>query len=122
MEYHMFTRDKMELYMPELYHKLGVGVISWSPTSLNYDDGISLISRRAVTAGLTDPESKAIRTAKQLQLVPITSKLGCDYNQLNTGNFSSLSFSFFVVLFVLMLVFVNVFFMCPSNVSLIDCD
>lgn len=30
----MFCRDKMELYMPELYHKLGVGVISWSPHSL----------------------------------------------------------------------------------------
>ncbi|XP_048488853.1 uncharacterized protein LOC105380545 isoform X3 [Plutella xylostella] len=27
-EYHMFCREKPELYMPELYHKIGVGVIS----------------------------------------------------------------------------------------------
>lgn len=24
-EYHMFCREKPELYMPELYHKIGVG-------------------------------------------------------------------------------------------------
>lgn len=24
-EYHMFCREKAELYMPELYHKIGVG-------------------------------------------------------------------------------------------------
>lgn len=24
-EYHMFCREKVELYMPELYHKIGVG-------------------------------------------------------------------------------------------------
>lgn len=26
-EYHMFCREKPELYMPELYHKIGVGKI-----------------------------------------------------------------------------------------------
>ncbi|XP_032527522.1 voltage-gated potassium channel subunit beta-3 isoform X2 [Danaus plexippus] len=29
-EYHMFCREKAELYMPELYHKIGVGMIAWS--------------------------------------------------------------------------------------------
>ncbi|XP_073954181.1 potassium voltage-gated channel subfamily A regulatory beta subunit hyperkinetic isoform X1 [Choristoneura fumiferana] len=29
-EYHMFCREKPELYMPELYHKLGVGMMAWS--------------------------------------------------------------------------------------------
>lgn len=29
-EYHMFCREKPELYMPELYHKIGVGMIAWS--------------------------------------------------------------------------------------------
>ncbi|XP_045509551.1 voltage-gated potassium channel subunit beta-2 isoform X2 [Colias croceus] len=29
-EYHMFCRDKAELYMPELYHKIGVGTMAWS--------------------------------------------------------------------------------------------
>lgn len=84
MEYHMFTRDKMELYMPEMYHKLGVGVVSWSPYSLNNDDGIQLISRRAANV-----EDKALRTAKQLELNPITSKLGCDPAQFAIGNLTA---------------------------------
>ncbi|KAJ0183866.1 hypothetical protein K1T71_000289 [Dendrolimus kikuchii] len=29
-EYHMFCREKPELYLPELYHKIGVGMIVWS--------------------------------------------------------------------------------------------
>ncbi|KAJ2954398.1 hypothetical protein O0L34_g2662 [Tuta absoluta] len=29
-EYHMFCREKAELYMPELYHKIGVGMMAWS--------------------------------------------------------------------------------------------
>lgn len=78
----MFTRDKMELYMPELYHKLGVGVISWSPHSLSNDDGIQLISRRAASS-----EDKQLRTAKQLELNPVTVKLGCDSVQMSIGRF-----------------------------------
>src|SRR2546421_500026 len=80
MEYHMFTREKMELYMPELYHKLGVGVISWSPHSLSNDDGIQLISRRAATV-----EDKSARSAKMLELNPIAVRLGCDSVQLAIG-------------------------------------
>lgn len=81
MEYHMFAREKMELYMPEMYHKLGVGVVSWSPYSLNNDDGIQLISRRAATM-----EDKAIRNAKQLELNPIITKMGFDQTQFSIGN------------------------------------
>ncbi|XP_072930474.1 voltage-gated potassium channel subunit beta-2 isoform X2 [Epargyreus clarus] len=29
-EYHMFCREKPELYLPELYHKIGVGMMAWS--------------------------------------------------------------------------------------------
>ncbi|XP_050683648.1 voltage-gated potassium channel subunit beta-2 isoform X2 [Leptidea sinapis] len=29
-EYHMFCREKAELYLPELYHKIGVGTMVWS--------------------------------------------------------------------------------------------
>ncbi|XP_050360478.1 voltage-gated potassium channel subunit beta-2 isoform X3 [Nymphalis io] len=29
-EYHMFCREKAEIFMPELYHKIGVGMIAWS--------------------------------------------------------------------------------------------
>ncbi|XP_042299954.1 voltage-gated potassium channel subunit beta-3-like, partial [Sceloporus undulatus] len=30
-EYHMFQREKVETQLPELYHKIGVGAITWSP-------------------------------------------------------------------------------------------
>lgn len=33
-EYHMFCREKSELYMPELYNKIGVGLMAWSPISM----------------------------------------------------------------------------------------
>ncbi|CAH0557178.1 unnamed protein product, partial [Brassicogethes aeneus] len=50
-EYHMFCREKTELYMPELYNKIGVGLMAWSPISMGFsqgkDDGstIQLFSR-----------------------------------------------------------------------------
>lgn len=81
----MFAREKMELYMPEMYHKLGVGVVSWSPYSLNHDDGIQLISRRAANM-----EDKAQRMAKIAELQPITSKLACDQTQFSIGNLRTL--------------------------------
>jgi len=30
-EYHWFHREKVELYMAELYNKMGVGLMTWSP-------------------------------------------------------------------------------------------
>ncbi|XP_061816429.1 voltage-gated potassium channel subunit beta-2-like isoform X1 [Nerophis lumbriciformis] len=30
-EYHYFQREKVELHLPELYHKIGVGAMTWSP-------------------------------------------------------------------------------------------
>lgn len=33
-EYHMFCRDKTELYMPELYNKIGVGLMAWAPLTM----------------------------------------------------------------------------------------
>ncbi|XKL67884.1 hypothetical protein PGB90_003375 [Kerria lacca] len=33
-EYHMFCREKAELYMPETYNKIGVGLMVWSPISM----------------------------------------------------------------------------------------
>lgn len=78
MEYHMFNRDKMELYMPELHHKLGIGSVIWSPLSLNNDDGIALISRSSLKN-----ESKF--TTKANDLNQILSKLGCDLPQFAIG-------------------------------------
>lgn len=37
-EYHMFCRDKAELYLPELYNKIGVGFMAWSPVSMSLSE------------------------------------------------------------------------------------
>ncbi|XP_030755041.1 voltage-gated potassium channel subunit beta-2 isoform X2 [Sitophilus oryzae] len=49
-EYHLFCREKTELYMPELYNKIGVGLMAWSPISMGLSQGkddssIQLFSR-----------------------------------------------------------------------------
>ncbi|XP_023247847.1 voltage-gated potassium channel subunit beta-2 [Copidosoma floridanum] len=44
-EYHLFYREKPELYMPELYNKIGVGLMCWSSIS------IGLISSRVDDSG-----------------------------------------------------------------------
>ena len=80
MEYHMFMREKMELHMPELFHKYGTGCVVWSPLSLNYDDGIQLITRRTALF-----DEKMIRNEKHVNLAVIAAKLGCDQTQLSIG-------------------------------------
>ncbi|XP_063223445.1 voltage-gated potassium channel subunit beta-2 [Bacillus rossius redtenbacheri] len=53
-EYHMFCRDKTELYMPELYNKIGVGLMTWSPLTMGLvsgkleEGGVSLFSRSSI--------------------------------------------------------------------------
>lgn len=37
-EYHMFCREKAELYLPELYNKIGVGFMAWSPVSMSLSE------------------------------------------------------------------------------------
>lgn len=37
-EYHMFCRDKCELYLPEMYNKIGVGLMAWGPLSMALGD------------------------------------------------------------------------------------
>ena len=32
-EYHWFHREKVEVYMGELYNKIGLGLFTWSPVS-----------------------------------------------------------------------------------------
>lgn len=34
-EYHMFCREKAELFLPELYNKIGVGLMAWGPLSMS---------------------------------------------------------------------------------------
>uniref|UniRef100_A0A8C2H619 Potassium voltage-gated channel, shaker-related subfamily, beta member 1 b n=1 Tax=Cyprinus carpio TaxID=7962 RepID=A0A8C2H619_CYPCA len=49
-EYHLFQRDKVEMQLPELYHKIGVGVVSWSPLACGiitgkYENGVDFVIR-----------------------------------------------------------------------------
>ncbi|XP_055389369.1 voltage-gated potassium channel subunit beta-2 [Condylostylus longicornis] len=37
-EYHMFCREKCELYLPEMYNKIGVGLMVWGPLSMALGD------------------------------------------------------------------------------------
>uniref|UniRef100_A0A674MU79 Voltage-gated potassium channel subunit beta-1 n=1 Tax=Takifugu rubripes TaxID=31033 RepID=A0A674MU79_TAKRU len=52
-EYHYFQRDKVEVQLPELYHKIGVGAMTWSPLACGlitgkYSDGVPECSRAAM--------------------------------------------------------------------------
>ncbi|KAI2664057.1 Voltage-gated potassium channel subunit beta-3 [Labeo rohita] len=52
-EYHYFQRDKVEVQLPELYHKIGVGAMTWSPLACGlitgkYSDGVPDCSRAAM--------------------------------------------------------------------------
>ena len=38
-EYHWFHREKVELFMAELYNKIGVGLMTWSPISFGFSFG-----------------------------------------------------------------------------------
>ncbi|UYV68684.1 KCNAB2 [Cordylochernes scorpioides] len=55
-EYHMFQREKVEIQLPELFHKIGVGTVTWSPQAFGIlagklDEGVHLLSRGSVKVG-----------------------------------------------------------------------
>jgi len=55
-EYHPFHREKVELYMAELYNKIGIGLITWSPISLGLcsskpEDQAALFTKLALKSG-----------------------------------------------------------------------
>ncbi|XP_055772464.1 voltage-gated potassium channel subunit beta-2 isoform X5 [Salvelinus fontinalis] len=52
-EYHMFQREKVEVQLPELFHKIGVGAMTWSPLACGiisgkYDSGVPPYSRASL--------------------------------------------------------------------------
>jgi len=52
-EYHWFHREKVELFMAELYNKVGVGLMTWSPISFglslgNKDDNTLLFEKLSI--------------------------------------------------------------------------
>ncbi|XP_028282903.1 voltage-gated potassium channel subunit beta-2 isoform X1 [Parambassis ranga] len=91
-EYHFFQRDKVETQLPELYHKIGVGVVSWSPLACGiitgkYENGVPESSRAAMKPyqWLRDKiisEDGRKQQAKLKELAHIAEKLGCTLPQL----------------------------------------
>ncbi|KAA8590743.1 hypothetical protein FQN60_001686 [Etheostoma spectabile] len=52
-EYHMFQREKVEVQLPELFHKIGIGAMTWSPLACGiisgkYNSGIPSFSRASL--------------------------------------------------------------------------
>ncbi|XP_041840529.1 voltage-gated potassium channel subunit beta-3-like isoform X1 [Melanotaenia boesemani] len=91
-EYHYFQRDKVELHLPELYHKIGVGAMTWSPLACGlltgkYNEGVPESSRAAMK-GYTwlkerlhsDEGKKQLGKIKELHL--LADRLNCTAAQL----------------------------------------
>uniref|UniRef100_F7E6Q1 Voltage-gated potassium channel subunit beta-2 n=1 Tax=Callithrix jacchus TaxID=9483 RepID=F7E6Q1_CALJA len=91
-EYHMFQREKVEVQLPELFHKIGVGAMTWSPlacgiVSGKYDSGIPPYSRASLKGyqWLKDKilsEEGRRQQAKLKELQALAERLGCTLPQL----------------------------------------
>jgi len=98
-EYHPFHREKVELYMAELYNKIGIGLITWSPISLGLcsskpEDQFALFTKLAIKSGkynkgggidmlnLNDGRSPNEATARVKHLESIAERLGVSLSQL----------------------------------------
>ncbi|XP_061566239.1 voltage-gated potassium channel subunit beta-3-like isoform X1 [Cololabis saira] len=91
-EYHYFQRDKVELQLPELYHKIGVGAMTWSPLACGlltgkYNEGVPESSRAAIKGYAwlkerlgSDEGKKQLNKIKDLHL--LADKLNCTAAQL----------------------------------------
>ncbi|XP_075715356.1 voltage-gated potassium channel subunit beta-3 [Rhinoderma darwinii] len=91
-EYHLFQREKVETQLPELYHKIGVGSMTWSPLACGlitgkYADTIPEKSR-ASYKGYHWLKEKAVsdegkkQHVKVKDLHPIAERLNCTVTQL----------------------------------------
>jgi len=97
-EYHPFHREKVELYMAELYNKVGTGLITWSPISLGLcsgkqEDQATLFTKLALKSGkyakggmdmlnLHDGRGPHEATLRVKQLETIAERLGASLTQL----------------------------------------
>uniref|UniRef100_A0A3B3DYX3 Voltage-gated potassium channel subunit beta-1 n=1 Tax=Oryzias melastigma TaxID=30732 RepID=A0A3B3DYX3_ORYME len=91
-EYHMFQREKVEVQLPELFHKIGVGAMTWSPLACGiisgkYDGRVPPFSRASLKGyqWLKDKilsEEGRRQQAKLKELQAIAERLGCTLPQL----------------------------------------
>ncbi|XP_069474531.1 voltage-gated potassium channel subunit beta-1 isoform X1 [Ambystoma mexicanum] len=91
-EYHLFQREKVEIQLPELYHKIGVGAMTWSPLACGiisgkYENGVPESARASLKCyqWLKDKivsEEGRQQQSKLKDLSPIAVRLGCTLPQL----------------------------------------
>uniref|UniRef100_A0A8C9V6N1 Voltage-gated potassium channel subunit beta-1 n=1 Tax=Scleropages formosus TaxID=113540 RepID=A0A8C9V6N1_SCLFO len=91
-EYHYFQRDKVEVQLPELYHKIGVGAMTWSPLACGlitgkYNEGVPDCSRAAMKGyqwlkERVNSEEGRRQLAKIKELHLLADRLGCTAAQL----------------------------------------
>ncbi|XP_065266617.1 voltage-gated potassium channel subunit beta-1 isoform X4 [Emys orbicularis] len=91
-EYHLFQREKVEVQLPELYHKIGVGAMTWSPLACGiisgkYGNGVPESSRASLKCYQWLKEKIVSEEGRKQQiklkdLSPIADRLGCTLPQL----------------------------------------
>uniref|UniRef100_A0A2K6SWF7 Voltage-gated potassium channel subunit beta-1 n=1 Tax=Saimiri boliviensis boliviensis TaxID=39432 RepID=A0A2K6SWF7_SAIBB len=91
-EYHLFQREKVEVQLPELYHKIGVGAMTWSPLACGiisgkYGNGVPESSRASLKCYQWLKERIISEEGRKQQnklkdLSPIAERLGCTLPQL----------------------------------------
>ena len=94
------NREKCEVHLNEIYHRLGIGVISWSGNLLGADPGIALISRKSLAeyqAMYNAEETHAImqaqavdRVDEQIVIVPGKETKEAKEGEIEGGKLSSL--------------------------------
>ncbi|XP_075415237.1 voltage-gated potassium channel subunit beta-3 isoform X3 [Tenrec ecaudatus] len=91
-EHHLFQREKVEMQLPELYHKIGVGSVTWSPVACGlitskYDGRVPDTSRATIKGyqwlkDKVQSEDGKKQQAKLMDLLPMAHQLGCTVAQL----------------------------------------
>ncbi|KAM9189969.1 voltage-gated potassium channel subunit beta-1 isoform 4-T4 [Dugong dugon] len=91
-EYHLFQREKVEVQLPELYHKIGVGAMTWSPLACGiisgkYGNGVPESSRASLKCYQWLKERIVSEEGRKQQnklkdLSPVAERLGCTLPQL----------------------------------------
>ncbi|XP_033704570.1 voltage-gated potassium channel subunit beta-3 isoform X5 [Tursiops truncatus] len=91
-EHHLFQREKVEMQLPELYHKIGVGSVTWSPLACGlitskYDGRVPDTCRVNIKGyqwhkDKVQSEDGKKQQAKVMDLLPIAHQLGCTVAQL----------------------------------------
>ncbi|KAM8862477.1 voltage-gated potassium channel subunit beta-2-like isoform 2-T2 [Spinachia spinachia] len=91
-EYHMFQREKVEVQLPEIFNKIGIGAMAWSPLACGilsgkYNNGIPSHSRASLKGYqwmkdkvMSEEGHRQQVKLKELQIV--AERLGCTLPQL----------------------------------------